>query len=83
MVGITGATTQTGIAAGLNMFTWLCQIAAVFVGKRVGRKRILLFVWPCLLASLIAMCAATAIFEKQEAAGMNVAGGVSKAAVAW
>ncbi|CAD6569474.1 MAG: hypothetical protein TREMPRED_005262, partial [Tremellales sp. Tagirdzhanova-0007] len=31
LVGITNPTTQTGISAGLSVFTWFCQIAAVFV----------------------------------------------------
>jgi SP family sugar:H+ symporter-like MFS transporter len=82
MVGITDPTTVTGIYAGLSMFTWACQIAAVVVGLRVGRKTILLVVWPCLLASLIAMCVATAIFEKREAAGYLATGIDNKAAVA-
>lgn len=56
-VGITDAPTQTGIAAGLSMFTWVCQIAAVFAGKRVGRKTLLLWVWPLLLVFLACLCA--------------------------
>ncbi|KAJ3812899.1 general substrate transporter [Lentinula lateritia] len=56
LVGITDATTQTGIQAGLSMFTWFCQIAAVYVGKYVGRRKILLFIWPTLLLSLVGLC---------------------------
>lgn len=56
-VGITDATTQTGIAAGLSMFTWVCQIAAVFASKRVGRKTMLLWVWPFILIFLSCLCA--------------------------
>ena len=56
LIGITDPTTQTGIAAGLSIFTWFCQIAAVFVGKRVGRKTIILWVWPTLLLGLIGLC---------------------------
>jgi len=83
MVGITDPTTVTGIYAGLSMFTWLCQILAVLVGMRVGRKTLLLVVWPCLLASLIAMCVSTAIFEQREAAGSMLTGLANKPAVAW
>ena len=54
-VGITGATRQTGIAAGLSIFTWFCQIGAVIMGKRVGRKTILLVMWPTLLLALIGL----------------------------
>ena len=61
LVGVTGATTQTGIAAGLNMFTWVCQVVFVWLGKRVGRRTIMLSIWPCLLLGLIGMCVATAI----------------------
>lgn len=56
LVGITGATTQTGINAGLSMFTYFCQIGAVFTGKRVGRRTIILWVWPTLLLGLIGLC---------------------------
>ena len=76
LVGITGATTQTGIAAGLNMFTWLCQIAAVFVGKRVGRRTIMLTIWPMLLLGLIGLCVSTAAFT-------HSAEGNKSAGVAW
>lgn len=57
LVGITDTTVQTGIGAGLSMWTWFIQIAAVFVGKRVGKKTILLWIWPCLLVSLAGLCA--------------------------
>lgn len=56
-VGITDATTQTGIAAGLGMFTWACQILAVFGSKRIGRKTLLLWVWPFLFVFLACLCA--------------------------
>lgn len=56
-VGITDPTTQTGIQAGLNVLTWFSQIAAVALGRKVGRKTILLWVWPMLLACLVGLCA--------------------------
>jgi SP family sugar:H+ symporter-like MFS transporter len=56
-VGITDPTTQTGIQAGLNVLTWFSQIAAVALGRKVGRKTILLWVWPLLLACLVGLCA--------------------------
>ncbi|KAJ3918672.1 general substrate transporter [Lentinula edodes] len=62
LVGITDATTQTGIQAGLSMFTWFCQIAAVYVGKYVGRRKILLFIWPTLLLSLVGLCVSSGVF---------------------
>lgn len=56
LAGVTNVTTQTGINAGLSMFTWVVQIAAVIVGKRVGSKKILLWIWPFLLACLVGFC---------------------------
>jgi hypothetical protein len=56
-VGITDPTTQTGIQAGLNVLTWFSQIAAVVAGRKVGRKTILLWVWPMLLVCLVGLCA--------------------------
>jgi SP family sugar:H+ symporter-like MFS transporter len=56
-VGITDPTTQTGIQAGLNVLTWFSQIAAVYLGRKVGRKTILLWVWPMLLGCLVGLCA--------------------------
>jgi SP family sugar:H+ symporter-like MFS transporter len=55
-VGITDPTTQTGIQAGLNVLTWFSQIAAVALGRKVGRKTILLWVWPLLLVCLVGLC---------------------------
>ncbi|KAK1925411.1 putative hexose transport-related protein [Papiliotrema laurentii] len=81
LVGITGATTQTGIAAGLNMFTWLCQIAAVFVGKRVGRRTIMLTIWPMLLLGLIGLCVSTAAFT--HSAEGNKSAGVACVVMVW
>lgn len=56
-VGITDPTTQTGIQAGLNVLTWFSQIAAVILGRKVGRKTIVLWVWPMLLVCLVGLCA--------------------------
>ena len=81
LVGITGATTQTGINAGLSMFTWFCQIAAVYVGKRVGRKTILLWVWPTLLLGLIGLCASGGVFEKADEGSTQA--GVATVVLVW
>lgn len=63
-VGITDTTTQTGINAGLSVFTWFCQIAAVFTGRRVGRKSILLATWPIVLLGLVGMCVCGGMYER-------------------
>ena len=55
-VGITSPSAQTGINAGLSMFTWVCQLTAVWAGNYIGRRKILLSVWPILLLSLIGLC---------------------------
>lgn len=72
-VGITDPTTQTGISAGLSVFTWFCQIAAVFTGKRVGKKTILLWVWPTLLLGLIGLCISTAVYGNGEGGNTHAA----------
>jgi len=61
-VGITNPTTQTGISAGLSVFTWFCQIAAVLAGRRVGKKTILLWVWPLLLLGLVGLCISSGVY---------------------
>jgi SP family sugar:H+ symporter-like MFS transporter len=48
---------QTGINAALSMFTWLCQIGATILGKRVGRRPFVLYIWPMLLVCLVGICA--------------------------
>lgn len=81
-VGITDATTQTGIAAGLSIFTWFCQIGAVYTGKRVGRKTILLWVWPALLLGLVGLCASGGVFQNAGDAG-NTSAGIATVAMVW
>jgi SP family sugar:H+ symporter-like MFS transporter len=54
-VGITDPTAQTGLSAGLSIATWFSQVSAVLVGKRVGRRTIILWVWPLLLLSLVGL----------------------------
>ncbi|KAJ4497419.1 putative hexose transport-related protein [Lentinula lateritia] len=81
LVGITDATTQTGIQAGLSMFTWLCQIAAVYVGKYVGRRKILLYIWPTLLLSLVGLCVSSGVFAN--ASENNNRAGVATVALVW
>jgi hypothetical protein len=63
-VGITDPTVQTGIAAGLNVFCWITQVAAVITGKYIGRKPILLASWPILLLTLVGLTVAGASFAK-------------------
>jgi hypothetical protein len=74
LVGITDTTVQTGIGAGLSMWTWVIQIAAVFVGKRVGKKTILLWIWPLLLVSLAGLCATSGVFANS--ANGNTSAGI-------
>jgi len=81
LVGITDPTTQTGISAGLNVFTWFCQIAAVFTGKKVGRRVILLCVWPTLLAGLIGLCVTGGIFQNSGEASSQA--GVATVVFVW
>lgn len=62
LVGITDTTTQTGIAAGMNVFQWIAQIAAIWTGKYVGRKKIILANWPMLLLVLVGLTVSGATF---------------------
>lgn len=80
-VGITNPTTQTGISAGLSVFTWICQIAAVFIGKRVGRKTILLWVWPLLLLSLIGLCVSGGVYANS--GEVNNQAGIATVVLIW
>jgi hypothetical protein len=44
------------------MFTWVTQIAGVLVGKKAGRKTILLWIWPTLLLSLVGLCVSSRMY---------------------
>ncbi|KAK4688562.1 hypothetical protein P7C73_g1534, partial [Tremellales sp. Uapishka_1] len=80
-VGITDPTTQTGINAGLSVFTWFCQIAAVYVGKRVGRKTIMMWVWPTLLVTLIGLCVSGGVY--QNTGEVDSKAGVATVVLVW
>ncbi|KAJ9112677.1 hypothetical protein QFC22_006179 [Naganishia vaughanmartiniae] len=80
-VGITGASTQTGIAAGLNVFTWFCQIGATFASKRIGRRTIILCVWPVLLLSLGGLCATAGVYANSDST--NKSAGIATVALVW
>lgn len=80
LAGITGASTQTGINAGLSMFTWFCQIAAVLLGKKVGRRPFLLGIWPLLLVCLAGVCAALGVSQNNPE---NRAASVATVVMVW
>jgi len=81
LVGITNATTQTGISAGLSIFTWFCQIAAIITGRKVGRKTILLWVWPLLLLGLIGLCVSGGVYAN--GGEVNTKAGVATVVLVW
>jgi MFS family permease len=81
LVGITDATVQTGIAAGLSMFTWCTQIAGVWSMKYIGRKRILLGVWPVLLLALVGLCVSGYTFEAS--GSLDTKSGVAAVVLVW
>ena len=81
LVGITDATTQTGINAGMSVFTWFCQLGAVYVGGFVGRKTILVWLWPCLLLGLIGQCVSSGVFANGGQA--NTHAGIACVAMVW
>ncbi|KLT43733.1 putative hexose transport-related protein [Cutaneotrichosporon oleaginosum] len=81
LVGITDPTVQTGIAAGLSMFTWCTQIAGVWSMKYIGRKRIILGVWPTLLLSLVGLCVAGGMFDRS--GSTDTKSGVATVVLVW
>ncbi|KAL7425258.1 hypothetical protein Q5752_000946 [Cryptotrichosporon argae] len=81
LVGITDSTTQTGINAGLSIFTWFCQIGAVYTGKIVGRKTIILWTWPLILLSLVGLTVSSGVFAN--AAEGNTHAGVATVVLVW
>lgn len=80
-VGITDPTTQTGIQAGLNVLTWFSQIAAVALGRKVGRKTILLWVWPLLLVCLVGLCSTSGVYA--ETGETNTSASVGTVVFVW
>ncbi|WWC96625.1 hypothetical protein V866_003497 [Kwoniella sp. B9012] len=80
-VGITDPTTQTGIAAGLNGFTWICQIAAVYAGKFIGRRQIVLYTWPWLLLCLIGLCVSGAVYSNT--GEVSKSAGIATVSLVW
>ncbi|ODN74296.1 sugar transporter [Cryptococcus wingfieldii CBS 7118] len=80
-VGITDATTQTGINAGLAFFTWFCQLGAVWTGKYIGRRKIILWVWAFLLFSLVGLCASSGVYAKTD--NGNTSAGIATVALVW
>lgn len=80
-VGITDNTTQTGLAAGFSMFTWVTQIAGVLVGKKAGRKTILLWIWPTLLLSLVGLCVSSRMYSIGDE--VNNKAGIATVAMVW
>lgn len=74
LVGITESSVQTGINAGLTIFTWFCQIGAVYTGRFVGRRKIILWVWPTLLLGLIGLCVSSGVFANSNDQGNTKAG---------
>ena len=81
LVGITDATTQTGINAGLSFFTWFCQLGFVYVGRFAGRRTILLWLWPALLLSLIGLTVASGVFANNDQGDTKA--GVATVVMVW
>ncbi|OWZ38215.1 sugar transporter [Cryptococcus neoformans] len=81
LVGITKSSVQTGINAGLTIFTWFCQIGAVYTGRFVGRRKIILWVWPTLLLGLIGLCVSSGVFANSTEG--NTKAGVATVVMVW
>jgi hypothetical protein len=62
LVGITGASTQTGINAGLNFFLFFCEAGGAFALKKLRRRKLVLTVWPILFIAMAAIMGSSAAF---------------------
>ncbi|BGP48361.1 hypothetical protein JCM10450v2_004233 [Rhodotorula kratochvilovae] len=72
-VGITGSATQTGIGAGLSMFSWVVQIISYWVMTRVKRRTHVLATWPFIIAFNVGVTAASAIYDKNGSKSAGIA----------
>ncbi|WVO17095.1 hypothetical protein L204_104782 [Cryptococcus depauperatus] len=81
LVGIKTASTQTGINAGLSMFTWLCQLSAVYVGRFVGRRKIILWVWPVLLLGLVGLTTSSGVYANNGSGDTKA--GIATVVLVW
>ncbi|WVO17757.1 hypothetical protein L204_105455 [Cryptococcus depauperatus] len=81
LVGITKASMQTGINAGLSMFKWMCQISSVWAMCYVGRRRILLSVWPLLFLSLVGLAISNGVFSHRAEGDKKT--GVATVVLVW
>lgn len=74
LVGINGASTQTGIDAGLNFFLFLCEAGGAFALKKLRRRKLVLTVWPILFIAMAAIMGSSAAFaysgDTSKAAGV-------------
>ncbi|KAE9408891.1 MFS general substrate transporter [Gymnopus androsaceus JB14] len=64
LVGITGASTQTGINAGLITFTCAMAFFGVWLTERIRRKSQIYLSWVGVLISNIGLIASTAVYTK-------------------
>ncbi|KAE9410666.1 general substrate transporter [Gymnopus androsaceus JB14] len=64
LVGITGASTQTGINAGLTTFTCVMAFFGVWLTERIRRKPQIYLSWVGVLISNIGLIVSTAVYTK-------------------
>ncbi|ORY90786.1 putative hexose transport-related protein [Leucosporidium creatinivorum] len=81
LVGITGATVQTGIGAGLSMFGWCCQVTGVWAMSKTGRRNIVLGTWPVLLLCNIGLIVCTAVYANS--GSTNTKAGIASVVMVW
>lgn len=62
LVGIQGATKQTGIGAGLNMMAFAMQFIGAIHLKTIRRRTMVLWTWPFLMVSMAGIAASGAVF---------------------
>ncbi|KAM0755410.1 putative hexose transport-related protein [Meredithblackwellia eburnea MCA 4105] len=63
-IGIVGSTRQSGIGAGLSLFSWICQIGGALGVARTKRRGMLLYTWPALLVLMVGLCASSGVYAR-------------------
>jgi len=81
LVGITGATRQSGINAGLTMLTFAMEVAGSLVLNKMRRRVIFLSTWPMLLVLMVGICVGSAVFA--ESGKKNTHAGIATVAMVW
>ncbi|KAK8864109.1 hypothetical protein IAR55_001355 [Kwoniella newhampshirensis] len=81
LVGIKGTATQTGIGAGINMWSFLVQIFGVLSLGHFRRRSMILIVWPLLMLGMALLAATGAVFA--QSGQTNTRAGIASVVFVW